>query len=86
MVAVRVADGWRYSAWYPPALPDLSFWQWYNQTDHPVSYPFGCHVPQRVQHIGVYTSASAARTACEIAAMGPSAISEARNISRAQAV
>lgn len=81
VVAVRVADGWRYSAWSAPALPDLSFWQWYNQTDHPVSYPLGCHVPQRVRLIGVYPSASAARSAYETTTMGPSALNDVRDIS-----
>ena len=65
VTAVRVANGWRFSAWSPPALPELNYWKWREQADMRIAYPVGCQVPQRVRLLGVFANGADARAICE---------------------
>ena len=66
VTAIRLPGGWRFSAWAPPELPALNYWQWQAQTEHRASYAIGESPPQRVALLGVFATAEQARHCCQL--------------------
>lgn len=65
IVAVRVRDTWRFSAFSPVQSPELNYWQWLERAHARIAYDLGSHVPVRQPLLGVFPSASQARGCCE---------------------
>lgn len=65
VVAVRIADRWRYVAWAPTEQPDLSYWDWLMQNGAPITAELNQPIPQRNELISAHDDAEEARGACE---------------------
>lgn len=59
-----VAAAWRFTAWGPEAMPELSYWQWRSAANLPGRYEPGQATPQRRPWLGVFLTAEEARAAC----------------------
>ena len=59
--ASRGADGWRFAAWAPLAMPDASVRAWYEANCNVATRAPGDRTPQRVACLGVRDSAGEAR-------------------------
>ncbi len=64
VAAYRTGDTWQFSAYAPEAMPTLTSWQWWHSADMHEHYALGEPIPQRSPHIGVRSTAAAARALC----------------------
>ena len=71
--ACRTANGWRFSAWAPKAMPDASVWAWHEAHCATVTRAQGDRTPQRVECLGVRDTADQARALVERLAVDASA-------------